>query len=98
MNCPQCEHQIESADAICQHCGFDLSSAAWVVLTKVYPPDDLIIESLLNSYGIPHKILRREVPQMPVTVGPLAEVIVIVPEQILAQAKALLQELEDQSE
>ncbi len=48
MNCPQCEHQIESADAICQHCGFDLSSAAWVVLTKVYPPDDLIIESLLN--------------------------------------------------
>jgi len=69
-----------------------------VLLTNVYPPNDLVIESLLNSYGIPHKVLRREVPQMPVTIGPLAEVKVLVPQQVLDQAKALLQELDDQSE
>lgn len=98
MNCPQCERTIEGTDTVCKFCGFDFSSATWAVLTSVYPPDDLIIESLLISYGIPHKMLRREVPQMPVTVGPLAEVRVLVPEQILDQAKALLQELEDNPE
>lgn len=98
MNCPQCDRLIESSDTICKYCGFDLSSATWVLLTNVYPPNDLVIESLLNSYGIPHKVLRREVPQMPVTIGPLAEVKVLVPQQVLDQAKALLQELDDQSE
>jgi len=98
VNCPQCEQMIEGPDAVCKYCGYDLSSSTWVLLTSVYPPNDLIIESLLNSYGIPYKILRREVSQMPVTVGPMAEVRVMVPQQVLDQAKALLQELDDQSE
>jgi hypothetical protein len=35
---------------------------------------------------------------MPVTVGPLAEVKVMVPEQVLSEAQALLEEMSQESE
>lgn len=98
MNCPQCEQKLTSPNLICQNCGYDISSANWVLLTKVYPPNDLVIESLLISYGILHKMIRRDIPQMPVTVGPLAEVRVMVPEQVLSEAQALLEEMSQESE
>ncbi len=98
MNCPQCEQRLTSQNPICQNCGYDISSANWVLLTKVYPPNDLVIESLLISYGILHKVIRHDIPQMPVTVGPLAEVKVMVPEQVLSEAQALLEEMSQESE
>lgn len=98
MNCPQCERIMEGPEPKCKYCGFDLNSAAWVQVARVYPPHDLVIESLLTSYGIPHKMLRRDIPQMPVNVGPLAEVRVMVPQQVQAEAETLLKELDDQSE
>jgi hypothetical protein len=97
VNCPQCGQALDSRSLECNNCGFNVSSVNWVVLTKVYPPNDLVVESLLTSYGILHKIIRHDIPQMPVTVGPLAEVKVMVPEQVLTEAQALLEDLMDQS-
>ena len=55
-------------------------------------------ESLLKSYGILHKMIRYDIPQMPVTVGPLAEVKVLVPEQVLSEAQSLLKDLNGESD
>ncbi|MDI9479677.1 MAG: hypothetical protein QM229_02595 [Bacillota bacterium] len=43
-------------------------------------------------------MIRHDIPQMPVTVGPLAEVKVMVPEQVLSEAQALLEEMSQESE
>ncbi len=98
MNCPQCEQELDNYNLKCKNCGFDVSSTTWVMLTKVLPPNDLVIESLLKSYGILHKMIRYDIPQMPVTVGPLAEVKVLVPEQVLPEAQALLKDLNGESD
>ncbi|MGI5913031.1 MAG: hypothetical protein ACOX6E_10760 [Syntrophomonadaceae bacterium] len=63
---------------------------SWLVVAKINPPEDLIVCSLLQSYGIPFKILRKEVPQLPVSIGPMALVEISVPENQAEQAKALL--------
>ena len=98
MNCPQCKQRLTSQSLTCANCGYDINSANWVLLTKVYPPNDLVIESLLISYGILHKMIRHDIPQMPVTVGPLAEVKVMFPEQVVSEAQALLEEMSQESE
>lgn len=98
MNCPQCEQELDNLNLKCNNCGFDASSISWVMLTKVLPPNDLVIESLLKSYGILHKMIRYDIPQMPVTVGPLAEVKVLVPEQVLSEAQSLLKDLNGESD
>lgn len=93
MICPHCRQLSEQPNNICPHCGFDISKAAWIVIRKVYPPDDIIMESLLISQGIPVKLLRKEVSQMPVTIGPMAEVKILVPESLAEDARNILDEL-----
>lgn len=93
MICPQCRQSSEPRDNTCPHCGFHIPKADWTIIRKVYPPDDIIMESLLISQGIPVKLLRKEVSQLPVTVGPLAEVQILVPESLAEDARSILDQL-----
>ena len=93
MNCPSCEQPFDTSKT-CPICGFDPRKSSWVVITKVYPPNDMIVESLLTSFGIPVKTIRKEISQMPVAIGPLAEVAIAVPEFAVKEAKAFLDEAE----
>ena len=74
------------------------TSESWVTIEKVYPPQDMVIISLLESYGIPVKIQRREISQLPVSIGPLAEVQISVPANLVDEAKTLLQKAVEESE
>lgn len=74
------------------------TSESWVTIEKVYPPQDMVIISLLESYGIPVKIQRREISQLPVSIGPLAEVQIAVPANLVDEAKTLLQKAVEESE
>lgn len=89
MNCPDCKLPLNTNE-ICPNCGFDPGKCSWKIIAKVYPPDDIIVDSLLKSFGIPVKTFRKEIPQMPVSIGPLAEVAIAVPEIIAEEARALL--------
>ena len=89
MNCPFCKENLE--EARCKNCGYDLNKCRWISIKKVYPPDDIIIESMLKASGIPVKLLRREVPQIPVGIGPMAETNIYVPEIIVAEAASLIE-------
>lgn len=95
MKCPDCEQAIRGNALFCDNCGYDLNSIPWLLLAKAYPPSDLVIESLLRSYGIPVKLIRKDIPQVPVTIGPLAEVRILVPAPALEEAQALLAGLEE---
>lgn len=94
MDCPTCKIPL-SEDYRCSTCKFDLNKAKWVIIKKVYSPNDLIVESVLQSYGIPVKVFRKDVAQMPVSIGPLAEVKIAVPETEAAAALSLLNDLEN---
>ena len=74
------------------------TSDSWVTIEKVYPPQDMVIISLLESYGIPVKIQRREISQLPVSIGPLAEVQISVPANLVDEAKTLLQKAVEEPE
>jgi len=74
------------------------TSDSWVTIEKVYPPQDMVISSLLESYGIPVRIRRREISQFPVSFGPLAEVEISVPADRVEEARTLLQETEEESD
>jgi hypothetical protein len=89
MNCPFCKEYLE--ESRCQNCGYDLAKCRWQCITKVYPPDDIVIESMLKSSGIPVRLLRREVAQIPVGIGPMAETRIYVPEIIAEEASALVE-------
>lgn len=67
----------------------------WVPLVRVYPPNDIIIESLLRSQGIPYRMKHHGIPQFPMTVGPFAETLITVPEDWEAEARQLLQPCPD---
>ncbi|MDD3893876.1 MAG: DUF2007 domain-containing protein, partial [Syntrophomonadaceae bacterium] len=56
-------------------------------------PNEMIVKSVLESYGIPARIISKEVAQMPVSIGPLAEVKIAVPETEADAALKLLEEL-----
>lgn len=92
MNCPECKQPLSSAFEDCPHCGFSFKKSPWIIITKVYSPNDIVIESLLKSYGIPVKVSRREIAQMPVNIGPLAEVEIAVPECLVEEARDLLED------
>lgn len=94
MDCPTCKVPLNDKYH-CSSCNFDINSANWVIIKKVYTPNELIIESVLQSYGIPVRILRKEVAQMPVSIGPLAEVKIAVPETEADTALSLLDDLGD---
>lgn len=69
----------------------------WITIVKVYPPQDLIISSVLQSYGIPFRTRRREVSQLPVSIGPMAEVEILVPQNQVEEARALLEQTVEES-
>lgn len=94
MDCPICQVPLNK-EYHCSSCNFDLNSANWVIIKKVYTPNELIVESVLQSYGIPVRILRKEIAQMPVSIGPLAEVKIAVPETAAAVALSLLDDIND---
>ncbi len=88
MYCPFCKENLE--ETCCKNCGYDLRTCRWISIKKVYPPNDIIIESLLRASGIPVRMHRREVPQIPLGIGPMAETDIYVPEIIVAEATALI--------
>lgn len=94
MDCPNCKLPLNEAFR-CATCDYDINKADWVIIKKVYTPNEIIVESVLQSYGIPVRILSKEVPQMPVSIGPLAEVKIAVPESEAAAALSLLDDLTD---
>ncbi len=91
MNCPKCQQEIiYNHIETCPNCGCKLNPTNWAVVTKEYPPNDLVIESLLKSAGIPVQVTRREVSGFPVAIGPLAEVKILVPSSLAEDAKTII--------
>ncbi len=72
--------------------GLDLSKSAWVVIATVSPPDDMVLESLIQSFGIPVRLINESIGSVfGLTIGPLGEVKIAVPEAYAEEAKLLLQ-------
>lgn len=91
MNCPACQKEIEEGQNLCKQCGFDLHKCSWVVIEKVFPPDDIIFESLIKSFGIPVRLIHESIGTVfGISSGPLAEVKIAVPELCAHDTKALL--------
>lgn len=67
----------------------------WVILVQVLPPNNIIIESLLRSQGIPYRIKDKGISQMPMAVGPFAETVIMVPEEWEGEARQLLEPCPD---
>ncbi|MGE5370409.1 MAG: putative signal transducing protein [Solirubrobacterales bacterium] len=89
----------------CEHCGTILSPGVstcpgchapvtedWLCLRVVFPPEDAVLKSMLEDFGIP-VLLKYEgiAPVQGLTIGPLAEVRVLVPAARFEEAEALLQ-------
>ncbi|MGB9791047.1 MAG: hypothetical protein ACPLTR_00530 [Thermacetogeniaceae bacterium] len=65
-----------------------------VHLITVYPPEDIFVEGVLQSAGIP-VVKRREsiAPVEGITLGPLAEVHIYVPLGLEVKAREVLAEV-----
>lgn len=99
MNCPVCNNAIYDDSHPCSNCGFNLAKSAWVVITTVSPPDDAILESLIQSFGIPVRLIHSLGSVFGLSIGPLGEVKIAVPEALAQKAHDLLQaEFEQSSE
>ncbi|NLX88246.1 MAG: hypothetical protein GXZ09_02415 [Syntrophomonadaceae bacterium] len=72
--------------------------AVWVTLVRVLPPDDIIIESLLRSQEIPYRIERNPISQIPLSVGPFAEAVIMVPQAYESEARSLLEPVPQQGD
>ena len=91
MICPSCENLLEHDATTCLNCNFNLSTCNWVVIRKVYPPNDIIIEGLLKSLGFPVRLIHESIGTLyGFTQGPLAEVAIAVPEICSQKAIKLL--------
>lgn len=72
--------------------GLDLSKSAWVVIATVSPPDDVVLESLIQSFGIPVRLIHESIGSLfGLTIGPLGQVKIAVPEAYAEEAKQLMQ-------
>lgn len=91
MRCPRCDQVLEVGSDRCSSCGYSPADHTWVVLKTVSPPDDIIIESLLRAHGIPCLLRRKEVAQIPVVIGPFADVEIRVPDSAAETARSLLE-------
>lgn len=97
MNCPECNNPVYDSNQPCPECGLDLSDSAWVVISTVYPPDDVLMEGLIQSFGIPVRLIHSVGSVFGISVGPLGEVKIAVPEAYVSRARELLQaELEEE--
>lgn len=96
MKCPRCEQDLDEGRK-CACCGLDVPSSPWVVIATVNPPEDALLESLIMSFGIPVKLIKSFGSVFGLSVGPLAEVKVAVPDAWADQTRKLLQaELSEQ--
>ncbi|MDD3363858.1 MAG: hypothetical protein PHZ03_02635 [Syntrophomonas sp.] len=72
--------------------GLDLSKSTWVVIATVSPPEDMVLESLIQSFGIPVRLINESIGSVfGLTIGPLGQVKVAVPEAYAEEAKQLMQ-------
>jgi hypothetical protein len=90
LDCPYCSKPLDYHQK-CSECGYDLKNSTWVVIKTVYPPEDAILESLIQSFGIPVRLIRSTGSVIGVAVGPLGEVKIAVPEVYAEKAVSLLQ-------
>ncbi|MEA1960970.1 MAG: hypothetical protein U9N81_06800 [Bacillota bacterium] len=92
MLCPHCKQTIPMDKTHCPNCGYNLRDLTWVIIKKVVPPDDILIEGLLKSFDIPVQVLRESIGSIyGLAVGPLGEVKIAVPENMAEEALQLLQ-------
>lgn len=99
MNCPACNYSIYDESRPCGNCGFDLANSAWVVIATVSPPDDAILESLIQSFGIPVRLIHSAGSVFGLAVGPLGEIKIAVPEEFAQKTHDLMKaEFEQPSE
>lgn len=97
MICPKCKVQMEKFKFPCPLCGFNLNNCSWVIIARVYPPNDVIIESLLRSYEIPVKFIRESIGMVQgLSIGPLAEVKIAVPEELVSEASQIMKPVDDE--
>ena len=90
MDCPRCKTAM-SSQSTCSQCGYDYENSPWVIIKKVYPPDDIIVESFLKSHDIPVRLIRESIGTVQaLSIGPLAEVQIAVPEIRSQEAIKLL--------
>ncbi|MDO4540765.1 MAG: hypothetical protein Q4B48_06680 [Syntrophomonadaceae bacterium] len=92
MECPNCGQEIGGARK-CPYCSADLNDTSWTVIRQVNPPEDLIIESLLQSFAIPVRIIPRETlgSLYPTTIGPISRISIAVPSYLADKAVRLLE-------
>lgn len=91
MLCTNCHKSFTDGLTRCPSCGHPVATS-WEILKKVYPPEGDIIRSLLESCEIPVILRSREgIGRVQgLSFGPLAEVMVMVPKDKLADARELL--------
>ena len=91
MLCSNCHKSFSDGLNRCPSCGNPVATS-WELLRTVYPPEDDIIKSLLESCEIPVILRSREgIGRVQgLSFGPLAEVRVMVPKDRLAEARELL--------
>jgi len=91
VNCPECNNPVYDSNQVCTKCGLDLSDSVWVIISTVSPPDDVLMESLIQSFGIPVRLIHSVGSVFGLSVGPLGEVKIAVPEAYVSRARELLQ-------
>lgn len=70
----------------------DLSKSVWVVIATLSPPDDVVLESLIQSFGIPVRLINESIGSVfGLTIGPLGQVKIAVPEAYAEEVKQLMQ-------
>ncbi|NLV15807.1 MAG: DUF2007 domain-containing protein [Syntrophomonadaceae bacterium] len=91
MLCRSCHCQFADGIKECPDCRHPVP-VSWKLLKTVYPPEDTLIKGFLESCGIPVIIRQRESigRVQGLSFGPLAEVMIMVPEETLQEAKLLI--------
>ncbi len=91
MLCVKCQHIFTDNLRQCPICNHPVPTS-WKLLKTVYPPEDNVIKGLLESCGIPVILRSREgIGRVQgLSFGPLAEIRIIVPSNMLPEASKLL--------
>ncbi len=91
MICSDCRNRYADRLAECPHCNA-AKPLDWEDLATVYSPEDSVLQSMLEGYGIPVMLRSRESigRVQGLTLGPLAEIIVMVPREFLSDAQQLM--------
>jgi len=90
VNCPECDSNLFDMNHPCPNCGLELSRSSWVVIATVSPPEDAVLESLIQSFGIPVRLINSVGSVLGLAIGPLGEVKLAVPAQYAERVRQLL--------